>query len=385
MGTAELGAFVERALFLDRDDPEAAWGELHDLQARLIDRLSAAEEIRIEAEGTDLRVRVGGRTWVNSDGKRNMPSGEVFTGPHEDSAEGRIRFTIPSSPRGVEVAGIELEFRAGVVVGRARRARPRVPARDARHRPGRAPAGRDRDRHEPRDRPPDRRDPVRREDRRDRPLRGRPLLPGDRRHERQRGPLGHDLRPPRGRDADRRRRGRPAGRRLRLSAPLRSPPFMRRTKIVATIGPASREPEVLVQMVEAGMDVARLNFSHGSAEEHAETAQRVRDAANRAGRSVAILQDLPGPKLRIGKLTRRHRRAQAGRRGDVRLRRARRGGRRDPDVHHLGRARRHRRAGRGHVPRRRRRAAQDRRRPGAATARSTRWSRSAARSPRARA
>ncbi len=77
---------------------------------------------------------------------------------------------------------------------------------------------------------------------------------------------------------------------------------MRRTKIVATIGPASREPDVLVEMIEAGMDVARLNFSHGSAEEHAETAQRVRDAANRAGRSVAILQDLPGPKLRIGKL-----------------------------------------------------------------------------------
>jgi pyruvate kinase len=77
---------------------------------------------------------------------------------------------------------------------------------------------------------------------------------------------------------------------------------MRRTKIVATIGPASREPEVLVRMVEAGMDVARLNFSHGSAEEHAETAERVRDAANRAGRQVAILQDLPGPKLRIGKL-----------------------------------------------------------------------------------
>jgi pyruvate kinase len=77
---------------------------------------------------------------------------------------------------------------------------------------------------------------------------------------------------------------------------------MRRTKIVATIGPASRDPEVLVQMVEAGMDVARLNFSHGTAEEHAETAQLVRAAADRAGRSVAILQDLPGPKLRIGKL-----------------------------------------------------------------------------------
>ena len=77
---------------------------------------------------------------------------------------------------------------------------------------------------------------------------------------------------------------------------------MRRTKIVATIGPASREPEVLVRMMEAGMDVARLNFSHGTAEEHAETAQLVRDAAGRAGRQVAILQDLPGPKLRIGPL-----------------------------------------------------------------------------------
>ena len=76
----------------------------------------------------------------------------------------------------------------------------------------------------------------------------------------------------------------------------------RRTKIVATIGPASRNPETLARMVEAGMDVARLNFSHGSADEHAETARLVRDAAGRAGRQVAILQDLPGPKLRIGAL-----------------------------------------------------------------------------------
>jgi pyruvate kinase len=77
---------------------------------------------------------------------------------------------------------------------------------------------------------------------------------------------------------------------------------MRRTKIVATIGPASREPEVLARMVEAGMDVARLNYSHGSLDEHAETAARVRAAAGRVGRPVAILQDLPGPKLRIGAL-----------------------------------------------------------------------------------
>jgi pyruvate kinase len=76
----------------------------------------------------------------------------------------------------------------------------------------------------------------------------------------------------------------------------------RRTKIVATIGPASNDPETLARMVEAGMDVARLNFSHGNAEQHAEIARRVREAAGRAGRPVAILQDLPGPKLRIGPL-----------------------------------------------------------------------------------
>src|ERR1700722_9780724 len=76
----------------------------------------------------------------------------------------------------------------------------------------------------------------------------------------------------------------------------------RRTKIVATIGPASRDPETLARLVEAGMDVARFNFSHGSRELHAENAERVRAAANQVGRQVAILQDLPGPKLRIGAL-----------------------------------------------------------------------------------
>jgi pyruvate kinase len=75
---------------------------------------------------------------------------------------------------------------------------------------------------------------------------------------------------------------------------------MRRTKIVATIGPASRSPETLARMIEAGMDVARLNYSHGTLEDHEETVDRVRDAAGRVGRPVAILQDLPGPKLRIG-------------------------------------------------------------------------------------
>jgi pyruvate kinase len=77
---------------------------------------------------------------------------------------------------------------------------------------------------------------------------------------------------------------------------------MRRTKIVATIGPACRELDMLTRMVDAGMDVARLNFSHGNREIHSENAQRVRTAASRVGRQVAILQDLPGPKIRIGPL-----------------------------------------------------------------------------------
>ena len=75
---------------------------------------------------------------------------------------------------------------------------------------------------------------------------------------------------------------------------------MRSTKIVATIGPASQEPDVLTAMIVAGMDVARLNFAHGTRDQHAETAGLIREAAERAGREVAILGDLPGPKLRLG-------------------------------------------------------------------------------------
>jgi aminopeptidase len=122
MGTDDFAAFVRRALFLDRDDPIAAWHALRDRQARLIERLSRASELRIEADRTDLTLSVAGRTWINSDGRRNMPSGEVFTGPVETSAEGRIHFDVPSSPRGVEVSGIELELREGrVTAARAER------------------------------------------------------------------------------------------------------------------------------------------------------------------------------------------------------------------------------------------------------------------------
>jgi aminopeptidase len=119
MNLADFEAFVERALFLDQPDPVAAWGQLHDFQEGLIGRLRGARELRIEAPGTDVTLEVKGRTWVNSDGKRNMPSGEVFTGPLETSANGRVRFGVPSSPAGIDVAGVDLEFRDGLVVAAA--------------------------------------------------------------------------------------------------------------------------------------------------------------------------------------------------------------------------------------------------------------------------
>jgi pyruvate kinase len=75
---------------------------------------------------------------------------------------------------------------------------------------------------------------------------------------------------------------------------------MRSTKIVATIGPASRSVDTLERMIRAGMDVARLNFAHETPPEHAETVGMIRQAAEGVGREVAILQDVPGPKLRIG-------------------------------------------------------------------------------------
>jgi len=75
---------------------------------------------------------------------------------------------------------------------------------------------------------------------------------------------------------------------------------MRATKIVGTIGPASLQPGVIERMIQAGLDVARLNFAHATPEQHAETVQKIREASARVDREVAVLQDVPGPKLRIG-------------------------------------------------------------------------------------
>jgi pyruvate kinase len=77
---------------------------------------------------------------------------------------------------------------------------------------------------------------------------------------------------------------------------------MRKTKIVATLGPATSDPAIIDELVESGMDVARLNFSHGTADEHRKNIELVREAAERRDRAVACLQDLSGPKIRTGKI-----------------------------------------------------------------------------------
>jgi len=75
-----------------------------------------------------------------------------------------------------------------------------------------------------------------------------------------------------------------------------------KTRIIATIGPASESPAVLEQMIVAGMNIARLNFSHGEFDTHRKNIASIREAAKRAGRPVAIMADLSGRKMRIGKL-----------------------------------------------------------------------------------
>lgn len=116
MGRDDYEAFVASAMFLDRDDPVAAWQALGLRQAGLVEFLSGVSEVRIEGTGSDLTLAVGGRTWINSDGRRNMPSGEVFTGPVEDGARGRLRCSFPVCRGGRELVGIGLEFEAGEVV-----------------------------------------------------------------------------------------------------------------------------------------------------------------------------------------------------------------------------------------------------------------------------
>lgn len=116
MGQLEFENFVHRACLLDQDDPVAAWQAVSRRQAALVERLTGADEIHLLGRGTDLRLSVKDRTWLNADGTHNFPDGEVFTGPVEASVEGRIRFTYPAAHFGREVEGVELVFDGGRVV-----------------------------------------------------------------------------------------------------------------------------------------------------------------------------------------------------------------------------------------------------------------------------
>ena len=116
MSTDEFASFLAGAMYLDQPDPVASWRELSSRQQRLIDWLSQRSELHITGPETDLRLNVGGRHWVNSDGKRNFPSGEVFTGPVEDSARGKVHFSFPVVTDGREIADIRLRFDDGKVV-----------------------------------------------------------------------------------------------------------------------------------------------------------------------------------------------------------------------------------------------------------------------------
>ncbi|HNP73244.1 MAG TPA: aminopeptidase [Kouleothrix sp.] len=116
MSLAEYEDFVYGAGKLDHDDPVAAWRVVHDEQQRLADILAAKRVFRIVGPDTDLTYDTGGRSWINADGKKNFPDGEVFTSPDETKTEGHIRFSFPAVYAGREVSDVRLEFREGKVV-----------------------------------------------------------------------------------------------------------------------------------------------------------------------------------------------------------------------------------------------------------------------------
>ncbi|MFO7796792.1 MAG: aminopeptidase [Promethearchaeati archaeon] len=108
--------FVEKTLFLDKDDPVGEWTKIDQKQEKIAKYLNKTDEIHIIGEDTDLMLSVKGRKWINSSGQNNLPDGEVFTGPVEDSVNGHIRFTYPGIHSGKEIENIYLEFKDGKVV-----------------------------------------------------------------------------------------------------------------------------------------------------------------------------------------------------------------------------------------------------------------------------
>jgi aminopeptidase len=116
MSLHDFEEFVFDVCFLNDANPIARWQELSLQQQRRVDWLAGHKKVRILGEGTDLTLSIDNRVFINSDGKRNFPSGEFFTGPVENSASGVIQFEIPSTYEGRAVEGIRLVFREGKVV-----------------------------------------------------------------------------------------------------------------------------------------------------------------------------------------------------------------------------------------------------------------------------
>ena len=116
MSLSEYEEFAFEAMGLNEEDPVRYWSQMFSEQERLKSRLEEAREIRIVGPETDLTLSVEGRTFVNSAGMRNMPCGEVFTGPIEDSANGTVYFGVPAAIAGREISGVRLRFEEGKVV-----------------------------------------------------------------------------------------------------------------------------------------------------------------------------------------------------------------------------------------------------------------------------
>jgi aminopeptidase len=116
MALEEYEDFVYGACLVDRDDPIAEWKRVRDEQEKICKFLDRVSEVRVVGEDTDLRFNVKGRKWINCCGEKNMPDGEVFTAPLEDSANGEIRFTFPGIFMGRGVEDIRLVFKKGRVV-----------------------------------------------------------------------------------------------------------------------------------------------------------------------------------------------------------------------------------------------------------------------------
>jgi len=116
MSLSEYEDFVYGACLPDMDDPVGAWRRFSAWQQRIVDWLRGKERVHLIGPETDLRLSVAGRVFLNADGKNNMPSGEVFTGPVEDSVEGHVYFSYPAIYQGREVTGVRLWFERGRVV-----------------------------------------------------------------------------------------------------------------------------------------------------------------------------------------------------------------------------------------------------------------------------